>query len=159
MASKTNTHNQVQGGEIRRKIQLLVKDASNNIAREGGHTSPCLVMRRSHQKWRMMSGTTLTFAQRRRSYYAYQMRSSTIPWTRRQLLNFDVSWRVFTWWRVCQTCSSWRSSYTTIEWRKVSLFYNISILSIGSWVILLALKVKLQEDKTLMLLSYLPLSL
>ena len=56
-------------------------------------------------------------------------------------------WRAFTWWRVCRTSSSWRSNYIAFRWRKVRLFYNISILLVEF------LEVKLEEeDKSCLLL-------
>ena len=46
------------------------------LVKEGTHKA-LLGLRRSHRIWRMISGTISTYAQRRRSYCAYQMRSST----------------------------------------------------------------------------------
>jgi len=109
---------------------LLWKMREHRCSWRRAHTRLCLVLRRCHQRWRIISETTSTSAQKWRSYYIYQMRSSTTWWMRRQLLIFGVGWRAFIWWRVCQTSSSWTSSYTAFGWRKVRLFYNISILLI-----------------------------
>jgi len=52
-----------------------MKNASNIVALNEGTDKALLGIEKKPSKWRMMSRTTLTFAQRWRSYYAYKIRS------------------------------------------------------------------------------------